>query len=112
MLECNDEDVQACLGSQRGLFWALGPYSLVQTNQPAESLLRWRDHRQTEVSVTTSFPSQYNLLFMAFQPHFSPGDGIFSPQQSEKNSFCSVLKCCAKIQTSAIPRVHCFVILS
>lgn len=56
----------------------------MQTNQPAESLLHWRGHRQTEVSLTTSFPSQYNLLFMAFQPLFSPGDGIFSPQQSEK----------------------------
>ena len=52
--------------------------------EPCRKPAALEGHTQTEVSLTPSFLSQCNLLFMAFQPVFGPGDGVFSPQQSEK----------------------------
>lgn len=57
---------------------------LAKKLNPAENLMHWRGHTQTEIYLTPSFPCKCNLFFMVFQPVFSPGDGIFSPQQSEK----------------------------
>lgn len=53
---------------------------------PAENLMYWRGHTQTEVSLSPSFPCECNLFFMSFS-QFSAQVMGFLVHSSLKESF-------------------------